>query len=149
MNQSNLPNINLNDSNSKLFNRQFNNNIGYIPSEVDAVIGYFLKRGFEKVSAVNTALVILEQASIDKIKVSELLDTLTGLSEVQLSNVIAQILNVSRPKSSRIGYKVNPIPDLFEERNIIFPVRSTEPESASTIESEYLRPGYVAPGYVK
>lgn len=121
MNQSNLPNLDLDsaDINSKLFNRQFANEISYKTSEVDAVIGYFLKRGFEKVSAINTALVILEQASADKIPASELIDTLKGLSDVQLSNVVAQILNLNRPKSSRIGYRVSPVTELFDQRNIL------------------------------
>jgi transcription termination factor NusB len=121
MNQSNLPNLNLDnaDINSKLFNRQFANQISYKTSEVDAVIGYFLKRDFERVSAVNTALVILEQASIDKISASELIDTLKGLNDVQLSNVVAQILNLNRPKSTRIGYRIKPTTELFDQRNIL------------------------------
>ena len=121
MNQSNLPNLDLDtvDNNSKLFNRQFENVVNYNATEVDAVIGYFLKRGFEKVSAINTALVILEQASADKIPASELIDTLKGLSDVQLSNVVAQILNLNRPKSTRIGYRVSPVTELFDQRNIL------------------------------
>ena len=121
MNQSNLPNLELDnaDINAKLFNRQFASEIGYKTSEVDAVIGYFLKRGFERVSAVNTALVILEQASIDKISASELIDTLRGLTDVQLSNVVAQVLNLNRPKSSRIGYRIVSATELFDQRNVL------------------------------
>lgn len=119
--QSNLPNLELNDfnSNSTLFNRQFGNSINYNPSEVDAVIGYFLKRGFERTAAINTAGVLLEQAAIDKIPAFELIDTLKGLSDVQLSNVVAQILNINRPKSSKIGYRISPTTELFDQRNII------------------------------
>ena len=119
--QSNLPNLELNDfnSNSTLFNRQFGNDINYKPNEVDAVIGYFLKRGFERTAAVNTAGVILEQAAIDKIPAFELIDTLKGLNDVQLSNVVAQILNINRPKSSKIGYRISPATELFDQRNII------------------------------
>lgn len=119
--QSNLPNLELNDfdSNSTLFNRQFGNSINYNPSEVDAVIGYFLKRGFDRTAAINTAGVILEQAAIDKIPAFELIDTLKGLSDVQLSNVVAQILNINRPKSSKIGYRIPAKTELFDQRNII------------------------------
>jgi hypothetical protein len=121
MNQSNLPNLDLDtvDNNSKLFNRQFENVVNYNASEVDAVIGYFLKRGFERVSAVNVALVILEQSSKDDISVTELIDTLKGLTDVQLSNVVAQVLNINRPKTSRVGYRISPTTELFDQRNIL------------------------------
>ena len=55
---------------SKLLNRYYNQEIYYSASEVDAVIGYFQKRGFDQVAAVNTAAIILQQAGIDKIPLS-------------------------------------------------------------------------------
>lgn len=103
---------------SKLLNRYYNQEIYYTPAEVDAVIGYFQKRGFDQVAAVNTAAIILQQAGIDKIPAFELLDTLKGINDVQLSNVIAQILNLNRSSCSTIGYKVS-VPNLSEQRNII------------------------------
>lgn len=103
---------------SKLLNRYYNQEIYYTPSEVDAAIGYFQKRGFDQVAAVNTAAIILQQAGVDKIPVFELIDTLKGINDVQLSNVIAQILNLNRSSCSTIGYKIT-TPDLIEQRNII------------------------------
>ncbi len=118
---SSLPNekkIDRANDTTKLLNRQYNQEIYYTPSEVDAVIGYFQKRGFEQVAAVNTAALILQQAGVDKIPVFELIDTLKGINDVQLSNVIAQILNLNRSACSTIGYKIT-TPDLTEQRNII------------------------------
>ncbi len=106
-----------NDTN-KLLNRYYNQEIYYTPSEVDAVIGYFQKRGFDQVAAVNTAAIILQQAGIDKIPAFELIDTLKGINDVQLSNVIAQILNLNRSSCSTIGYRIT-VPNLSEQRNII------------------------------
>ena len=103
---------------SKLLNRYYNQEIYYTPAEVDAVIGYFQKRGFDQVAAVNTAAIILQQAGVDKIPAFELLDTLKGINDVQLSNVIAQILNLNRSSCSTIGYKIS-VPNLSEQRNII------------------------------
>lgn len=103
---------------SKLLNRYYNQEIYYSASEVDAVIGYFQKRGFDQVAAVNTAAIILQQAGIDKIPSFELIDTLKGINDVQLSNVIAQILNLNRSSCSTIGYKIS-VPNLSEQRNII------------------------------
>ena len=62
----------------RYFNNYFKTEINYNASEVDAVIGYFLKRGFEKLSAINTASVLLQQAQIDDVPVFQLLDTLQG-----------------------------------------------------------------------
>lgn len=118
---STLPNLNLDSSNdiTKLFNRQTNEEIGYKAAEVDAVIGYFSKRGFEQTAAINTALVLLRQASIDKIPAFKLIDTLKGISDVQLNNVVTQILNLDRNKCSVLGYRIQPNTELFDQRNII------------------------------
>jgi len=83
----------------EFFNNYFNQQIPYKASEVDAVIGYFLKRGFERIAAVNTASILLQQASVDQITVFQLIDTLKGINDVQLSNIVAQILNLNRSKN--------------------------------------------------
>lgn len=119
MTVSNIPNLTDASEKTKLFNRQFENQIPYKVSEVDAVIGYFLKRGFDEVAAINTASVLLEQASIDKLPVYKLIDTLKGINDVQLSNIVAQILNLKRSKSSKIGYRIPLATELFDQRNIL------------------------------
>lgn len=103
------------------FNNFYNNGntVSYTQNEVDAVVGYFLKRGFEKVAAINTGAVLLEQAKRDSVPVFKLLDTLKGITEVQLSNIVAQIINNNRRKTSSIGYKQQSENQLFDQRNII------------------------------
>ena len=103
----------------KFFDNYYNKEISYNASEVDAVIGYFLKRVFDNVSAVNTASILLQQAEIDKLTVFKLLDTLKGINDVQLSNVVAQILNLNRSKVSTLGYRVPEEKQLFDQRQII------------------------------
>lgn len=104
----------------EFFNNFYNIEISYNPSEVDAVIGYFLKRGFEKVSAINTASVLLQQAKIDDLNVQELLDTLKGVSDVQLSLIVAQILNINRSKTSVLGFRdATGQATLFDQRNVV------------------------------
>lgn len=107
------------DLTKKFFNNYYNTQLSYNASEVDAVIGYFLKRGFEKIAAVNTASVLLQQASIDQLNVYQLLDTLKGINDVQLSNVVAQILNLNRSKTSTLGYRTASSTLLFDQRNIV------------------------------
>jgi len=107
------------DSTTRFFNNFYSQEISFNASEVDAVIGYFLKRGFDKIAATNTASIILQQAATDNITVFQLIDTLKGATDVQLSNVIAQILNLNRSKTSTIGYKVASLTQLFDQRQII------------------------------
>ena len=101
------------------FDRYYTNPISYNSNEVDAVIGFFQKRGFDETAAINTAVVLLQQSKIDGLKVFELLDTLKGTTDVQLSNIVAQILNLNRSKSSALGYTVKQLGTKLEQRNII------------------------------
>lgn len=103
------------------FNSFYNNQgaVSYTQNEVDSVVGYFLKRGFDKVAAINTGGVLLEQSKRDGVPIFKLLDTLQGINEVQLSNVVAQIINANRRKTSSIGYKQQSENQLFDQRNII------------------------------
>lgn len=102
------------------FNNYYNLEISYNPGDVDAVIGYFLKRGFERTAAINTASVLLQQARIDELNVQQLIDTLKGVTDVQLSLIVAQILNFNRSKTSVLGFK-DPAAqqELFDQRNVV------------------------------
>ena len=121
MSSSSLPNIPIEGASdtTRFFNRETKSQINYPANEVDAVIGFFLKRDFDQVAAVNAATILLEQASKDNVPVFSLIDTLKGLNNVQLSNVVAQILNLNRSKCSTLGYRIAPETALYEQRNII------------------------------
>jgi hypothetical protein len=103
------------------FNSYYDNGgtVSYTQNEVDAVVGYFLKRGFDKIAAINTGGVLLEQAKRDSVPVFKLLDTLEGINEVQLSNIVAQIINANRRKTSSIGYRQQVDNQLFDQRQIL------------------------------
>lgn len=104
---------------TEYFDRYYANNVAYKASEVDAVIGYFLKRNFERSAAINTSIILLEQAALSNIPAFKIVDTLKGLSDVELSNLVAQILNFNRENTSAIGYKLIKNENLFDKRNII------------------------------
>ena len=113
---------NQNNSDAKtrqFFDRYYQATVNYNASEVDAVIGYFLKRGFDEIAAVNTSVVLLQQAKLDQVNVYKLIDTLKGFNDVQLSNIVTQILNDNRNKTSALGYKIEAQGTLLEQRNII------------------------------
>lgn len=101
------------------FDKYFQQGTAYNANDIDAVVSYFQKRGFEETAAINTAVILLQQAYADKLPIFKLLDTLKGLSSVQLSNIVAQILNVNRSNTSTLGYAATAVAELFDQRNII------------------------------
>lgn len=107
------------DKTKKLFNTFYDKQLSYPSNEVDAVIGFLENKGFEKQAARSTGAILLQQAKLDGIKVFELLDTLKGLTKLQLSNTVAQVLNFNREKTSSIGFKVENSANFVESRNII------------------------------
>ncbi len=103
----------------EFFNKYFTKQINYTSNQVDSVVGFFEKRGFEKQSAIAVSTVILQQAELEKTPVYSILDTLKGLTEVQISKLVTTIINVNRSKSSALGYQVLPLVQSREARNIV------------------------------
>jgi len=94
-------------------NFQFNQN------DYDAAIAFFVKRGFDRQPAEETAYVILQQAKIDNVSSQEILDILTKASPVVLSELVTVILNANRYKTSRLGVRNQRTTDSFVSRNVI------------------------------
>lgn len=118
----NLPNATAGDSGVEVrqfFDKFFNTQISFPSNQIDAVVGFFLKHGFDSDSARSTSIVLLNQARADNINVFELVDTLKKLNEIQLSQVVAQVLNTYREKISLLGYRIAPIANNYESRNIL------------------------------
>lgn len=103
----------------KLFNTFYDKQLSYPSNEVDAVIGFLENKGFDKQAARSTGAILLQQAKLDEVKVFELLDTLQGLTKLQLSGTVAQVLNFNREKTSSIGFKVENSVNYLEARNIM------------------------------
>jgi hypothetical protein len=119
---SNLPSKEQIDSSTDVksfFDKFFVQQISFPSNQIDAVVGFFLKRGFDVESARSTGIVLLNQARLDNVNVFQLVDTLKTLTDVQLSQVVAQVLNAYREKISVLGYRVAPIADNYESRNIL------------------------------
>ena len=62
---------------------------------------------------------LLQQAQQEDVPVFKIIDTLRGLDDVQLSNVVSQILNINREKTSTLGFKINNVITKLEQRNIV------------------------------
>lgn len=87
----------------KVFDQYFQAPIDLNNNELIAMTGFFESRGFDKGSAESTALVILKQAKQDNYSSMQIMDTLTGLSNVEISGLVAEILNYNRFKTSSLG----------------------------------------------
>jgi len=120
-NTSNIPTTNTDSAQpvKTFFDKYFVEPISLPAGEIDAVIGFFEKRNFDKTAAVNVSTILLQQAKLDNVNVFQLLDTLKGLNDLQLSNIVAEILNVNRSKISTLGFKINNTQNQFEKRNIV------------------------------
>ena len=119
---SNLPkntSIDSSDEVRNFFDKYFLHQITFPTNQIDAVVGFFLKRGFDDSAARSTSIVLLNQSRLENVNPFELLDTLKGLSEAQLSKVVTEVLNVYRDRRSALGYKLTNVEETVESRNII------------------------------
>lgn len=116
---SSLPNDTNGDEVKAFFDKFFLNQITFPSNQIDAVLGFFLKRGFDEQSARSTSIVLLNQSKLENINPFQLLDTLKGLTDVQLSQVVTEVLNVYRDQRSVLGYKILVLEETLESRNII------------------------------
>ena len=117
---TNLPQSPVSSKNVKtFFDNFFAKPVSFPADQIDAVTGFFGKRGFDTTSASSIAITLLNQARNENVNVFSLLDSLKGLTDVQLSQVITQVLNASREKTSLLGYRVKPVTDTYESRNIL------------------------------
>ena len=88
-------------------------------SALDAVKGFFESRKFEPVAAESIAILICKQAKKDGYNPMQILDTLKGLADVELSSIVTELLNYNRFKTSSLGYaqQFSPNPDV--QRNVM------------------------------
>ena len=103
---------------TSFFDKYFTAKLEFASNEVDAVVTFFEKRGFEKSAAISTGLILLQQAKLDGIKVFVLLDTLKGFNEAKLSAVVAEVLNYNRLNTSVLGFRNTTSTNTLEKRNI-------------------------------
>ena len=102
-----------------ILDKYFNKEVTFPAEQIDAVQGFFMKRGFAIDASRSLSIVFLNQALLDKVNVFELLDRLKNISDMQLSSIVMDILNAYRDKSSMLGYKRALIDDSYESRNIV------------------------------
>ena len=121
MSFTNLPSVTIEDSaaNTKLFFDIYGREpLQYNVNDAEAAIGFFTNRGFDSDAAIITASTLLKQAKLDNVPIFQLLDTLSGLSGVELNFLIAEILNNNRPSTSTLGFRNQTLVKTNQIRNI-------------------------------
>lgn len=105
---------------TKLFFDNYGNQpLEFSANEVAASIAFFEARGFARDAAEITAQVLLKQAKLDATPVFKILDTLKVLDGVQISALVAEILNNNRSATSTLGYRVTAVDKQNQTRNIL------------------------------
>lgn len=120
---SSLPIENISRTSDKrtqvFFDTYYTTPVNFSDNDLSAVLGFFQSRGFDETSAKAVSITLLNQAKTDGIKVFKLLDTLKGIDTVQLSYIVAEVLNYNRKRTSVVGFKKERTTSKFEARNII------------------------------
>lgn len=119
-NYSNLPGTSDNaDSTVQAFNNYYSTPVELNSTTLAAMTAYFTSRKFGEVAAESIATTIMMQAKQDGYNPMQILDTLRGLTDVELSGLVSEILNYNRFKTSSLGYAQPFTPNQEVFRNII------------------------------
>lgn len=90
----------------------------FAANEVGAAIGFFESKGFDRDAAITVSSVILNQAKADGVPVFTLIDSIKGFTSLQLSSLVAEILNNNRPRTSTLGFRAESVDKTEITRNI-------------------------------
>jgi predicted small secreted protein len=104
MNYNNLPSVTNTDATILAFDNYYAAPFEIHAGTFNAIRGFFEARGFEKNSAETISVAIMKQAKLDGYNAMEVLDSLKGLDNVELSSLVAEIINYGRFKTSYLGY---------------------------------------------
>jgi len=105
------------DATIKFFNNQAQTQIDN--NVLVAMTGILETRGWTTESAENISIAILIQAKKDGYNAMQILESIKGLEQTDLSALVAEILNNNRYKTSNLGVIQNVIPVDTVKRNII------------------------------
>jgi hypothetical protein len=86
--------------------------------QYDAAIAFFRNKGYDVQSSESIAYVLMKQAKVDNANIFSVLDTLKGATDLELSQLVAEILNAYRYKTSVLGYKNDRTTQSHITRNI-------------------------------
>lgn len=89
------------------------------PTVLSAMIAFFETRGFDATSSESIASILYMQSKRDGYQPMQILDTLKGFNNVELSALVGEVLNYNRYKTSNLGRAQTFTPHPLVQRNII------------------------------
>lgn len=117
---SNLPTSKItSDATVQAFDAYYTAPLELNASTLAAMVGFFTQRGFDPTSAETVAVIIMKQAKKDGYNPMQILDTLTGVDSIEISALVAEILNYNRVKTSFLGYSKEFTPHDEVQRNVL------------------------------
>jgi len=107
------------DSTIQAFDNYYSIPLELNANTFNAMKAFFTSKGFDNVSAESIAVTIMKQAVKDNYNPMTILDTLKGLSSIDISALVSEILNNNRFKTSYLGYSLAFNPQAEVVRNIV------------------------------
>lgn len=92
--------------------------VSFSASEYDAVKGFFENKGFDKDASESIAYIILKQSRTDNVPVFQIIDKFSNTNILEINEIIAEIINLNRFKSSVLGFKSDRNSNHIVQRNI-------------------------------
>jgi hypothetical protein len=119
---NNLPpstSVNSDSATLAAFDNFYNQPLEIKVSTFDAMTAFFTARGFDETAAQSVTVIIIKQAKKDNINPLQILDSLKGLDNVEISALVAEIINYNRFKTSFLGYSREFVINEEVSRNVL------------------------------
>lgn len=113
------PNTSSSNGTVQAFNSYYSAPVELNSGTLNAMTGFFESRGFDPLTAKSIAAIIMIQADVDGYNPMIVLDNLSGLDGLEISELATQILNHNRYKTSFLGYTTALEPYHEIQRNIL------------------------------
>jgi len=107
------------DKTLKTFNQQSSFVTQLDPAVLTMMTGFLESRNFSQETAEIISIAILKQAKQDGYNPMQILETIKGIGQTELSGIVAEILNYNRFKTSSLGVVSIVEPVNFVKRNIV------------------------------
>ena len=114
-----IQNVDLSKKTMRIFGDYFDKQVTVNSNEFDAVKSFFQGKDYTDESADTIAYVICRQAKIDNVSAMTVVDQLSETDPQELTDIVAEILNLYRFKSSLIGRKQDNATPTIVSRNIL------------------------------
>jgi hypothetical protein len=111
--------VDLTQKTLRIFGDYFDNQVTINSGEFDAVKAFFKGKDYTDESADTISYVLCRQAKVDNITAMQILDQLNTTNPQELTDIVAEILNLYRFKSSLIGKKEDNTTPSVVSRNIL------------------------------